>query len=134
MMDCVSCREISQRHIDCELDDGQVVEFQKHLSFCADCAAELQGLAAAHGVLQATREVTVDVPPGFADRIMAAVESQPEPSTFERALATATGGVLPGRVPRRIRYYGYYGLALVAVAIGLQHKYGHRAGEDEVRA
>ena len=133
-MDCVSCREIIQRHIDCELDDGQVVEFQKHLSFCPDCAAELQGLAAAHGVLQATREVTVDVPPGFADRIMAAVESQPEPSTLERALATATGGVLPGRVPRRIRYYGYYGLALVAVAIGLQHKYGHRAEQDEVQA
>ena len=133
-MDCVSCREVIQRYIDCELDDGQVVEFQKHLSFCADCAAELQGLAAAHGVLQATREVTVDVPPGFADRIMAAVESQPAPSTFERALATATGGVLPGRVPRRIRYYGYYGLALVAVAIGLQHKYGHRAGEHEVQA
>ncbi len=133
-MDCVSCREIIQRYIDCELDDGQVVEFQKHLSFCADCAAELQALAAAHGVLQATREVTVDVPPGFADRVMAAVESQPQPSTLERALASATRGVLPGRVPRRIRYYGYYGLALAAVAIGLQHKYGHHPGQDEARA
>ena len=133
-MDCVSCREVIQRYIDCELDDGQVVEFQKHLSFCGDCAAELQGLAAAHSVLQATREVTVEVPPGFAERIMAVVESQPEPSTFERTLASATGGMLPGRVPRRLRYYGYYGLALVAVAIGLQHKYGHRAGEHEVQA
>jgi anti-sigma factor RsiW len=133
-MDCVSCREVIQRYIDGELDDGQVVEFQKHLSFCGDCAAELQGLAAARTVLRATREITVDVPAGFADRIMAAVESQPEPSTFERTLASATGGVLPGRVPRRIRHYGYYGLALVAVAISLQRRYGHRAGEDRVQA
>jgi anti-sigma factor RsiW len=133
-MDCVSCREVIQRYIDCELDDGQVVEFQKHLSFCGNCAAELQGLAAARAVLQATREVTVDVPAGFADRIMAAVESQPEPSALERALANATGGVLPGRVPRRIRHYGYCGLALVAVVIGLQRKYGHHDDRDEVRA
>ncbi len=83
-MDCVSCREVMQRYIDGELDDGQVVEFQRHLSFCGDCAAELQGISAARGVLQATREVMVDVPAGFADRVMAALEAQPEPSAIER--------------------------------------------------
>jgi len=76
---------------------------------------------------------TVDVPAGFADRVTAALEAQPEPSALERALATATGGVLPGRVPRRIRHYGYYVLAFAAVVIGLQRKYGHKPGEGEVK-
>jgi anti-sigma factor RsiW len=132
-MDCVTCREVIQRYIDGELDDGRVVEFQRHLSFCGDCAAELQGIAAARAVLRAAREVTVDVPAGFADRVTAALEAQPEPSALERALATATGGVLPGRVPRRIRHYGYYVLAFAAVVIGLQRKYGHKPGEGEVK-
>ena len=133
-MDCVTCREVIQRYIDGELDDGRVVEFQRHLSFCGDCAAELQGIAAARAVLHATREVTVDVPAGFADRVMTALEAQPEPSGFERALSNATGGMLPGRVPRRIRHYAYYGLALAAVVIGLQRKYAHKPDEREVKA
>jgi anti-sigma factor RsiW len=133
-MDCVSCREVIQRYIDGELDDRQVVEFQRHLSLCGDCAAELQGIAAARAVLHATREVTVDVPAGFADRVMTALEAQPEPSGFERALSNATGGMLPGRVPRRIRHYAYYGLALAAVVIGLQRKYAHKPDEREVKA
>ena len=133
-MDCVSCREVIQRYIDGELDDRQVVEFQRHLSLCGDCAAELQGIAAARAVLHATREVTADVPAGFADRVMTALEAQPEPSGFERALSNATGGMLPGRVHRRIRHYAYYGLALAAVVIGLQRKYAHKPGEGEVKA
>jgi anti-sigma factor RsiW len=133
-MDCVSCREVIQRSIDGELNDGQVVEFQQHLSFCGDCAAELQEIAGARAVLRATREVTVDVPAGFADRVMATLEAQPEPSSLERALSAATGGVLPGRVPRRIRHYAYYGVAFAAVVIGLQRKYGHKPGTGEVEA
>ena len=54
-MDCVTCHEVIQRYIDGELDDGQVAEFQRHLSFCGDCAAELQELAGARVVLRATR-------------------------------------------------------------------------------
>jgi len=74
------------------------------------------------------------VPAGFADRVMAAVEAQPEPTALECALSAATGGVLPGRVPRRIRHYVYYGLAITAVVIGLQRKYGHKSDEGEVKA
>jgi len=133
-MDCVSCREVIQRYIDGELDDRQVVEFQRHLSLCGDCAAELQGIAAARAVLHATREVKADVPAGFADRVMTALEARPEPSGFERALSNATGGMLPGRVPRRIRHYAYYGLALAPVVIGLQRKYAHKPDEREVKA
>jgi anti-sigma factor RsiW len=133
-MDCVTCHEVIQRYIDGELDDGQVVEFQQHLSFCGDCAAELQELAGARAMLCATREVTVDVPAGFADRVMVTLEAQPEPSSLERALSAATGGVLPGRVPRSVRHYAYYGLALVAVVVGLQRKYGHKPDEREAQA
>jgi anti-sigma factor RsiW len=133
-MDCVRCREVIHGYIDGELDDAQVVEFQRHLSFCEGCAAELEGLAAARGVLGATREVTVDVPAGFADRVMAAVEAQPEPNWLERTLSATTGGVLPGRVPRRIRHYVYCGVAIAAVAVGLQRKYGHKDGQGEVKA
>jgi hypothetical protein len=42
--------------------------------------------------------------------------------------------MLPGRVPRRIRHYAYYGLALAAVVIGLQRKYAHKPDEREVKA
>ena len=80
-MDCVTCHEVSQRYIDGELDDSQVVGFQQHLSFCGECAAELQELAGARVMLRATREVTVDVPAGFADRVMATLEAQPGPSS-----------------------------------------------------
>ena len=85
-MDCVTCHEVIQRFIDGELDDGQVVEFQRHLSFCGDCAAELRELAGARVVLRATREVTVDVPAGFADRVMAALERSPSPRARARPL------------------------------------------------
>ena len=125
-MDCVACREVVQRFIDGELGDEQVVAFQRHLSFCPDCAAELRGVSAARGVLQATREVTVEVPTGFADRLMAALDEQPEPSSFERLLSAATGGVLPGRLPRRLRLYTYYGLAATAAIVGLQYALGRK--------
>jgi len=133
-MDCVRCREVIQRYIDDDLSDAQVVEFQRHLSFCEGCAAELEGLAGARAVLGATRQVTVDVPAGFADRVMAAIDAQPEPTWVERKLSAATGGVLPGRVPRRIRHYAYYALVIAAVAIGLQRKYGRKEPEGEVKA
>ena len=100
-MDCVRCRETINRYIDEELTDPQVVEFQQHLSFCPECAAELEGLAAARTVLRATREVT--------------------------------GGVLPGRIPRRLRHYAYYGgLIAAAVAIGWQQL--HKSDHEEAQA
>jgi anti-sigma factor RsiW len=132
-MDCVACREVVQRYIDGELGDEQVVEFQRHLSFCAECAAELRGVSAARAVLQATREVTVEVPAGFAERVMAALDEQPEPSSLERLLSAATGGVLPGRLPRRLRHYTYYGLAATAVIVGLQYALGRKPeGEAKI--
>lgn len=133
-MDCVRCREVIHRYIDGELGDAQVVAFQKHLSFCPDCAAELEGLAAARAVLQATKQVTADVPAGFADRVMSAVEAQPAPTAFERTLSSVTRGALPGRVPRSVRRYAYYGLAVTAVVIGLARRFAHRPGEGEVKA
>jgi len=42
--------------------------------------------------------------------------------------------VLPGRVPRRVRHYAYYGLAVAAVIVGLQRKYGHKPHEGEAKA
>ena len=132
-MDCVRCRETINRYIDEELTDPQVVEFQQHLSFCPECAAELEGLAAARTVLRATREVTADVPAGFADRVMDAVDALPEPTWLERKLAEVTGGVLPGRLPRRLRHYAYYGgLIAAAVAIGWQQL--HKSDHEEAKA
>ena len=40
-MDCVRFREVIQRYVDGELGDADVASFQKHLSFCPSCAAEL---------------------------------------------------------------------------------------------
>lgn len=132
-MDCARFSEVIQRYVDGELSVDEVAEFQRHLSFCSACAIELEELGTVRAALSAARTVTAEVPAGFVDRVCAAVAAQPEPSLVERALSAATGGVLPGRLPRRVRRYAYGTLAVAAVAVGLQRKYGHKSREGEVK-
>jgi len=116
-MDCVRFKEVIQRYIDGELDRPEVVWFQRHLSFCPSCAADLDELGAVRGALAACAGVTAEVPAGFADRVCAAAASLAQPSFAERALSAATGGVLPGRVPRRARRIAYGAAVVLAAAI-----------------
>ncbi len=128
-MDCVRFREVIQRYVDGELGDADVAWFQKHLSFCPSCAAELAEVSTVRGVLTACGDVTAAVPVGFADRVCAAAASLPQPSVFERALSSATNGVLPGRVPRRARRYVYGALVIAAVAIGWERAHDRKQRE-----
>ena len=125
-MDCARFSEVIARYVDADLSVAEVAEFQRHLSFCPRCAAELEELGTVRAALGAARTVTADVPAGFVDRVCAAVAAQPEPSPVERALAAATGGVLPGHLPRRARHYAYGAVALAAVVIGVQRRLARR--------
>jgi anti-sigma factor RsiW len=131
-MDCVRFREVIQRYVDGELGDAQVAAFQKHLSFCGTCAAELHELSTVRSVLGAAGEVTAEVPAGFADRVCAAAASQPAPSFVEHALSSLTRGVLPGPLPRSVRRYVYGGLVVAAVAFGWERRHGRKSREVKV--
>jgi len=131
-MDCVRSREAIQLHIEGELSDAETIAFQRHLSFCAACAAELEELSAVRAALAACGAVTVEVPVGFAERVCAQAQGLPQPSLVERTLSAATGGVLPGRVPRRARRIAYGALVVAAVAIGLGRRRARSARELKV--
>jgi anti-sigma factor RsiW len=128
-MDCVRFREVIQRYVDGELGDAGVAWFQKHLSFCPSCAAELAEVSAVRKALSACGEVTAAVPVGFADRVCAAAASRPQPSVIERALSSATNGVLPGRLPRRARHWVYGGLVVAALVIGWERAHDRKQHE-----
>ena len=131
-MDCVRFREVIQRYVDGELGDADVALFQKHLSFCPACASELDEISAVRNALAACGDVEAAVPVGFADRVCAAAASQPEPSVLERALSSATGGMLPGRLSRRARRYVYGALVIVAVAVGWGRAHERKQREVKV--
>ena len=131
-MDCVRFREVIQRYVDGELGDADVALFQKHLSFCPSCAAELDEVSAVRSALAACGVVEAAVPVGFADRVCAAAASLPQPSLVERALSSATGGMLPGRLTRRARRYLYGALVIVAVAVGWGRAHERKQREVEV--
>jgi anti-sigma factor RsiW len=131
-MDCVRFREVIQRYVDGELGDADVALFQKHLSFCPACAAELDEISAVRNALAACGDVEAAVPVGFADRVCAAAASLPEPSLVERALSSATGGMLPGRLSRRARRYVYGALVIVAVAVGWGRAHERKTREVKV--
>jgi anti-sigma factor RsiW len=128
-MQCVHFREVIQRYIDGDLGDAEVADFQRHLSFCPACAAELGELSAVRTALAAAGRVDIDVPAGFADRVCAEAAQLPTPNVFERALSSATNGVLPGRLPRRVRRIVYGGLVVVAVAVGWERYHDRKSRE-----
>ena len=51
-MDCAYFREAIHRYIDSELSDAEVVAFQRHLGFCAECAHTLQELSVVRSALR----------------------------------------------------------------------------------
>jgi anti-sigma factor RsiW len=119
-MDCVRFGEVIQRYVDRELGVSEVLEFQRHLSFCPACAAELDELSTVRSALAGIGGVAVTVPVGFADRVCTAATALPTPSPVERALSALSGGILPGRLPRRVRHLVYWVLVILAVAVGWQ--------------
>ena len=139
-MDCSYFRERINLYIDGEMGYLEVAELQSHLSFCPDCAAELAQVGEVRGALAAWRRLELVPPPGFAERVMAAVESEPAPGspkpfgqavndTLQRLDDTLGRIPLPGGRTIPVKNVIGWGLAAVAVAVGLGRRHGRRSRE-----
>ncbi len=128
-MDCSYFRERINRYIDGEFGYMEVAELQDHLSFCPDCAAELAQTSEVRGVLGAWGRVELVPRPGFAERVMEAVEQEPAPGAprpFGRAVSDTLGAIdrALGRIPlpggRAIPVSNVIGAGLAATAVIIQ--------------
>ena len=139
-MDCSYFRERINLYIDGELGYMEVAELQQHLSFCPDCAAELAQVGEVRGALAAWGRLELVPPPGFAERVMAAVELEPAPSApkpFGQAvnhtlqkLDDALGRIpLPGGRTIPVKNVIGWGLATAAVIIGFERRHERRSRE-----
>ena len=139
-MDCSYFREGINLYMDGEMGYMEVAELQAHLSFCPDCAAELAQVGAVRGALAAWGRLELATPPGFAERVMAAVELEPAPGSpkpFGRAVDDALQKLddtlgripLPGGRTIPVKNVIGWGLAAVAVAVGLGRRRGRRSRE-----
>jgi anti-sigma factor RsiW len=129
-MDCARYHEAIHGYIDGDLSDHEVVGFRHHLAFCPDCAAALTELSAVRSALGAARHVELQVPGGFAERVLTAVGDAPVESLEDRI----TGLLSRLRVPRRfdapVRAAIYSGLAVVGyLAFRAQQQHARRARE-----
>jgi len=139
-MDCSYFRERINLYADGEMGYLEVAELQAHLSFCPDCAAELAQVGAARGALAAWGRLELATPPGFAERVMAAVELEQSPGspkpfgqavddTLQKLDDTLGRMPLPGGRTVPVKNVIGWGLAAVAVAIGLGRRHGRRSRE-----
>ena len=126
--------------IDGELGYLEVAELQGHLSFCAECAAELAQVSEVRGVLAAWGQLEMAPPPGFAERVTAAIELEPASRaarSFGRAVIEALDRLdetlgrvpLPGGRTIPVRNVIGWSLAVTAVAIGLERRHLRRSRE-----
>jgi len=139
-MDCSYFRERINLYVDAEMGYMEVAELQQHLSFCPDCAAELAQVGAVRGALAAWGRLELATPPGFAERVMTAAESEPAPrsprpfarvvdETFEY-LDDKLGSIrLPGGRAIPVKNVIGWGLATAAVIIGIERRHGRRSRE-----
>jgi hypothetical protein len=129
-MDCSYFRARLNQFVDGELGYLDVAELQGHLSFCADCSAELSQLSELRGALAAWGEVELAPPPGFAERVAvaAALEPRPGETTIGRvvedvldALDDTLGRIpLPGGRTIPVKNVLGYGIAATAVLIQVE--------------
>jgi anti-sigma factor RsiW len=140
-MDCSYFRERINEYVDGEMDYMQVAELQAHLSFCPDCALELAQTGELRGVLADWGRLELAPPPGFAERVMAAVELEPAPGAPKsvgqlvdetlRKLDERLGSIaLPGGRTIPVKTLIGWGLATAAVVIGLERR--HERGSREL--
>jgi len=129
-MDCSYFRARLNQFVDGELGYLEVAELQGHLSFCADCSAELTQLSELRGALAAWGEAELAPPQGFAERVAAAAALEPKPgeATIGRvvedvldALDDTLGRIpLPGGRTIPVKNVLGYGIAATAVLIQVE--------------
>jgi len=139
-MDCSYFRERINQYVDGEMGYMEVAELQQHLSFCPDCAAELAQVGEVRGALAAWGRLALAPPPGFAERVTAAVELESAPGaakpfgqavneTLQKLDDTLGRIPLPGGRTIPVKNVIGWGLAAAAVAIGLGRRHGRRSRE-----
>jgi anti-sigma factor RsiW len=140
-MDCSYFGERIDRYIDGELGYMEVAELQSHLSFCPHCAGMLAQSGRMRGVLAAWGRVELATPPGFAERVRAAVELEPAPGSprplgellgdWVEDLDRALGRIpLPGgRTIPVMNVIGWGLAAAAAVALELERRRVRRTRE-----
>jgi anti-sigma factor RsiW len=140
-MDCSYFCERINEYVDGEMGYMEVAELQAHLSFCADCALELAQIGELRGMLADWGRLELAPQPGFAERVMAAVELEPAPDAPRsvgqlvdetlRRLDDRLGSIsLPGGHTIPVKNLIGWGLATAAVVIGLERR--HERGSREL--
>jgi anti-sigma factor RsiW len=129
-MDCSYFRARLNQFVDGELGYLEVAELQRHLSFCAYCAAELAQLSELRGAMAAWGEAELAPPGGFSERVAAAaaLEAKPGAATLERvvedlldALDETLGRIpIPGGRTIPVKNVLGYGIAATAVLIQVE--------------
>lgn len=127
-MDCSYFRSRLNEFTDGELGYLEVAELQGHLSFCADCAAELAQLSEVRGALASWGEAELAPPPGLAERVAAAaaLEAKPGQATVGRVVGDALDALdeTLGRIPlpggRTVPVKNVLGYVLAATAVIIQ--------------
>jgi anti-sigma factor RsiW len=139
-MECGYCHEQLNRYIDGELGYVEVAELQRHLSFCPECTTELRELSTLRGTLAAWGRTMLAPSPGFSERLMAMVAAEPAPGSprplgqvvddtlesLDRALGRLP---LPGGRTVPVKNLIGWGLAVVAVVVGVGRRRGRRERE-----
>ena len=103
-----------------------------------DCAAELRDLSTLRRGLARLGELEIDVPEGFADKVMATVATLPAPGLRDK-LRTLSARASLADVPAHRRAVTLSAVAgLVAVAVGLEarhmRRHNRRVRRAEVKA
>ena len=139
-MDCSYFHALIDRHMDGELDYLENAELERHLGSCESCAAELAETSALRGALAAWGSMELVPPPGFAQRVVAAVDRE-SAATGARPFQRAVDGrlqeidgllgrvVLPGGRSMLVRSLIGWSLAAAAVLIGIERRHVRRSRE-----
>jgi anti-sigma factor RsiW len=133
-MDCSYFCERINLYIDGELGYLEVAELQDHLSFCPHCAAGLAQMSTLRGAMAAWGRAELAAPPGFAERVIAAVELEPAPGS-QRPIGRAVSDALDkldealGRIPlpggRTVPVTNIIGAGIAAAAVIIQLERRH---------
>jgi len=135
-MDCSYFRSRINHYVDGELGYLEVAELQSHLSFCADCAAELAQMSEVRGAMATWGHIELAPPQGFAERVAAAaIEPKPGEATLGRVVGDALDALdeTLGRFPlpggRTIPVKNVLGYGLAAAVLIQVERYLRRTRE-----
>ncbi len=131
-MKCVECQEMISSEVDGELEEMQSLPVMRHLVVCNDCRDEYNALSALKALIREDYlGMQVDVPVGFAGRVMDAVAAESETTyAAERdegrpSLLDLLGSIFPA--PKQVLSWSLAASVLIVLTYAL-YDYGPPAG------